>query len=94
MIKNSEGFYIEDNTNCDGSTATIMTNKYCDIPLTTLQANPFDLSQGDLVSVIANATNNYGTSTNSSASTTGAYIEVVPLQPASAPTKDSATSDT
>ena len=76
------GTYVNDTTNCNGSSSVTVSNKYCDIPLATLQQLAgTNLSQGDLVVAKVQATNAYGTGSESPANTVGALIEVVPHKP-------------
>ncbi len=42
---------------CDGTKATIITNLYCEVQMTTLLAAPFSLVEGDLIGVIVEALN-------------------------------------
>lgn len=43
LILASDGSLSEDTTNCDGTTSTIKTQEYCDIPMTTLRSDPYNL---------------------------------------------------
>ena len=36
--------YAEDLTNCDGASATAISNMYCDIPMATLRTIPYSLT--------------------------------------------------
>ena len=49
LIKQSDGTFTEDTTNCNGATVQVKTDSGCDIPLTTLRASPYLLTYGDLV---------------------------------------------
>ena len=57
-----------------------LTSRRCVIPLLTLQANPYDLVQGDEVEAIVTATNSYGESAASELGS-GAVILLVPSSP-------------
>lgn len=41
--------YYTQLTYCDGSTASIVTNRYCEIPTATLRALPFNLAYNTLI---------------------------------------------
>lgn len=49
ILKSDLSTFSQDLINCDGSKSTIKTNKYCEIPLTTLRSAPFSLTYGTLV---------------------------------------------
>lgn len=67
-IRQSDGTtYTEDATNCNGSNATIMSNTECTVPISTLQASPYSLSQSDSVYAKVLATNSKGSSPASNA---------------------------
>jgi hypothetical protein len=72
-IKQADGTYSEDLTNCDGLDSDFVTSRTCTIPLLTLQASPYNLLLGDSVAAIVTATNSYGESAASS-SGSGAVI--------------------
>jgi hypothetical protein len=44
---------------CDGSDLQIIANMYCDIPMTVLRAEPYKLTKGQLIIVVARAFNLY-----------------------------------
>ena len=71
----------------------IVAQRWCEVPILSLMANPFDLLQGDLVVAKITATNTYGTSAESVLNTEGALIEVVPHKPPTIPRKGWATNE-
>ena len=72
--------YSTELTNCDGSNADIITNKSCDIPVSVLISSPFNLAWGDDVYAKISATNEKGSSSQSSAGN-GAIIITYPDAP-------------
>jgi hypothetical protein len=45
VIKNTAGtLYYEDLTNCNGALNGIVSQLYCEIPMTTLRASPYSLT--------------------------------------------------
>mmetsp|Transcript_29136 Transcript_29136/g.28198 ORF Transcript_29136/g.28198 Transcript_29136/m.28198 type:complete len:86 (-) Transcript_29136:2046-2303(-) len=52
VIKQSDGTYSEDLTNCNGATIPV-AQEYCDVPMATLWAAPFSLPYGTLIQVKA-----------------------------------------
>jgi len=91
LLKNSGGSWVEELTSCDGSDPTIVTNRYCHIPMTTLTST-LGLVQGTTVQAKVAPINAIGTGTYSNPNSAGALIEVPPLKPASAPSRNSGTS--
>lgn len=57
---------------------SISTVKSFSISFATLRVFPYNLKRGDLVKVMVSATNNYGTSDNSTSNTVGATIKTEP----------------
>ena len=85
-ILESDGVtYSLETTYCDGTTSTIYTNRYCEIPMTTLRASPFSLTVLTEVVAKVQAHNSYGWSVDSTPSTGGAVIHTEP-QTANTPT--------
>lgn len=90
FLSSAAGVYHEITAECDGSAAATVSNLYCDILQTTLQASPFNLVAGDAIVVIARASNAVGWSTSYSPANAGSiYIQGLPAAPASAPTVSS-----
>jgi hypothetical protein len=90
LIRSQTGTFIEDIINCDGRDLIIREQRYCDIPMSNLMANPYDLLQGDSVIVKVTATNTYGTSVESDINSLPnevALVEVVPHKPPTIPSK-------
>ena len=61
------GTFVEDQTACDGTDATTITNAYCLVPMTQLWASPFSLVLGDSVNAKVLAYNDRGWSAESTA---------------------------
>lgn len=71
--------WTADTTNCDGSNASVMSNLYCIIPMSTLTSSPYSLTFDQLVQVRVRATNSKGPATSySPINTSGAKIRSVP----------------
>jgi len=85
-IKDSGSSWITETTDCDGSDATIMSNLYCIIPMSTLTGGSFTLPVNTLVEVQIRATNSYGDGSYSSVNSVGAKTRTTPVQ-MSAPTE-------
>ena len=85
--------FAEDTTTCDGSSTGPLTNNYCDIPMATLRAPPFNLAQGAAVIARIRAQNSIGWgATSYDTETAGAAVlEDVPHQ-LPAPSRGAATS--
>jgi hypothetical protein len=43
LLKKQDGTFIEDTTVCDGSTLVVVTNRYCDIEMSTFTGSTFNL---------------------------------------------------
>jgi len=93
LILKSDGTYLQELNNCDGSSQTVINAKSCIIPLTILRASPFSLSYNDPVNVKVSAINNYGTSDFSEVGD-GALIQIVPDPPVELTNKADITSAT
>ena len=76
---------------CDGSSLVVMSNRFCEIPMSVLTFSPFSLSLGALIQATVFATNSLGKGTPSSLNTAGVLAQGAPFQPPSAPTKNPAT---
>jgi len=84
--------YSSDLTNCNAaSDGTIIANKYCVIPMATLTAGPFSLTQGTIVVARVLATNAIGSSSYSTPNSLGADIRVAPHAPSVAPSRGDGT---
>ena len=80
LILSSDGDFREDLANCDGASATIISARSCEIPMSSLTSTPFSLGFDALVQVKAYAINDYGNSTASNLNTGGARIRAKPNQ--------------
>lgn len=63
-----------------GTSASVLADTQCEIPLATIEAAPYSLVQGDEVYAKVIATNFYGDSAKSP-SGNGALVQVVPSAP-------------
>jgi len=88
----SDGDYSEVLASCDGSNALIISQIFCDIPMSTLRAAPFSLSYGAVVRARVSAFNANGWNTESLDNVIGPSIQTAPTQ-MSAPTRGSLTSE-
>jgi len=80
LIKQNDGSFSEDTTNCVGTDPTIMSQLYCDVPMSTLRASPYSLTYGALVVAKAYATNSIGNGGISPENSSGATIQTPPTQ--------------
>ncbi len=96
QILHKDGLTLsEELTYCNARTDnTIISNRYCVIPTSTLTAAPYLLVQGDIVRARVLAANIIGDSAYSSVSVVGAAIQALPRQPALAPYRGSLTTTT
>jgi hypothetical protein len=49
ILTHSVGVYSLELSSCNGADSVIVANRYCDIPMATLTAAPFLLTQGTLI---------------------------------------------
>ena len=66
--------YTEDAVNCDGSLGSIVSATACSIPITSLEASPYLLAQGDTVVAVVEAYNVNGWGDPSDPNPSGALI--------------------
>jgi hypothetical protein len=92
-VEAAGGAYLEDLAHCDASTAAVMAELACRIPVATLVAAPYSLPAGALVVAQVQAHNARGWGANSDPNSGGAVIITVPLQMA-APVRDSSATTT
>lgn len=79
MIQKSDGVnYAEDTTNCLGTSGSVKSNMYCDVPMSVLRTSPYSLAQGSIVKAIARAENANGWGTYSQVNIAGALVEITP----------------
>ena len=71
--------YLEELTDCDGSKPTVITNMYCDVPMTVLRAEPFSYRKGMLIRAIARAYNLFEWGQWSQPNVEGALLETEPV---------------
>jgi hypothetical protein len=92
-ILTSDGVTDDVNSNCDGSDTTVMANRFCLVPMSSLREAPFNLVLDDLVVAIITATNEIGTSDPSDENTDGAVVMTEPAAQSDVVRDDSGTSD-
>lgn len=71
--------FVEPIQYCDGSDPQTIANMYCDIPMTVLRADPYKLSKGQLIIVVARAFNLYEWGQFSQVNVEGATLETEPV---------------
>lgn len=71
-VKSKSNIAYEDQINCDGSQAGIVSARSCSIPMTTLTGEPFYLEEGDLVVAVVESLNEIGFSVPSEENVQGA----------------------
>lgn len=92
VIKTKLGAFVEQTTYCNArSDATVISNRYCVVPMDVLTASPYNLVQGDIVVAKILAANVVGESQYSMENGVGADIKVVPHDPILAPYRGSQT---
>ena len=77
----SDGLTYSATSACDGTSSTVITNRYCLVPMATLRASPYNLVLNSLVVSKITATNIYGTSPFSLPNTSGMTIKTEPKTP-------------
>lgn len=82
----ADTFYLE-LENCDGSNPTIVSQRYCNIPMTVFRAAPFNLARSAAINVTINAANLKGYNISNSSYGSGATVETEPNTP-STPTRE------
>jgi hypothetical protein len=70
--------FIESTTLCDGSQASVISNLYCLVPMTSLRTGDFLLTKGTEIRAKVEAHNDRGWSLTSIASSSGPVIETEP----------------
>lgn len=68
--------YITNNAVCDGTSALVISQTYCVLPLSTLTSTPYSLLKGYSINAYIVATNAYGSSTPSSLGNGGVIVLV------------------
>lgn len=74
LIQKKDGIFVEDKTSCDGSLASTVTNRYCDVLMTKFLGTTFNLVQGDEIVVKITASNSIGESLESTLNTIKALV--------------------
>ena len=78
LVKQSDDTFSEHQADCDASMEPVLTNLYCDVPMSVLRGSPYNLGLGDLVKAKVMATNAVGDSEYSQENTSGVVVETVP----------------
>lgn len=76
-IQTKTGDFVEDDQ-CQGSDTIIIDDKYCEILVSTLTEEPYNLVIGDLIVARVQATNVKGANEYSDLNTEGAHVESIP----------------
>lgn len=79
IIQSDGSTFTEETTYCDGSDSTVISQLYCQVPMTTLAASPYSLTYGTDIKAKVSATNAVGTSGTSGQSTSFTQLETVPV---------------
>jgi len=77
-LADKDGIFKEESTYCNGSSNTIITQKYCEIPMSVLRIPVYSLIFDTIVKAKVMAKNIYGDGPISDANTIGAKIQNVP----------------
>lgn len=93
LIMQKDGTYTE-SAQCDGSDSTVVSNRYCDVPMVHLRQSPYAMVLNDPVKAKVRAYNLIGWSPYSAETTSYALISTEPRQPPTAPQEGSNTDDT
>lgn len=93
ILAGDDTTYVLESTYCPSNNSTVISLRYCEVPISILLSTKYNLTQGDLVVAEVAATNAINTSGYSPPNTVGALIEVIPSKP-SAITRGALTSDT
>jgi hypothetical protein len=91
-VEAADGTMVEEALYCPSSDTSLLTNRYCNMPMAVLRSPPYSLTYGTLIKVQIQAQNLKGWSVLSPANTAGSVLETVPLAPA-APTRVHALTD-
>ena len=93
ILAGDDTTYVLESTYWPSANSSVISLRYCEVPITILLSTKYNLTQGNLVVAEIAASNQIGTSSYSPPNTSGALIEVTPSKP-SAITRGSFTSDT
>lgn len=77
-VADSNGDLQVDTTLCDGSSATVISDKYCIIPIASLTGSPYSLTVDTLIEFAVRARNDRGWSPLSDRNTAGVLAQTVP----------------
>lgn len=72
-FRGTDGNYYETSF-CDGSLATVVSSRTCEVPMTAFRTTPYDLNFDDPILATVTATNADGTSLASPANSAGAAV--------------------
>ena len=80
-VRKSDLSYVAAPTYCDGSHYSVISNAYCEIPMSVIRTT-YGLSLNDVVVARVLATNAYGSGSYATSSTTvGALVVTAPKKP-------------
>ena len=78
-IAHANSSFIIESTYCDGfSSAVVLTNAYCLVPMTVLNGTKYGLQLGDIVRVSVRAHNAYGYGAASPVNSAGVAVQTAP----------------
>lgn len=75
FVGDSDGNFNLESTYCNGYVEPVLTERYCEIPMTVLRTGQYNLDFGGLVQAKVIAKNVYGWSSMSDANSDGAKIQ-------------------
>jgi titin len=93
-VEASDGSLLEETVYCPSSESSLLTNRYCNIPMAVLAAAPYSLPKGTLIRVKIQAQNLKGWSELSEFNTAGSVLETVPVAPGTPRRVHASTDDT
>lgn len=80
-IEASDSSLLEETVYCPSSESSLLTTRYCNMPMAVLAAAPYSLPKGTLIRVKIQAQNLKGWSELSDFNTAGSVLETVPITP-------------
>lgn len=92
LVEGADGTMKEEQLYCPPTDTSLLTNRYCNIPMAVLRAPPYSLTYGTLIRVQVQARNLKGWSVASPLNTAGSVLETEPVAPAT-PTRIHALTD-
>jgi hypothetical protein len=81
FIAQADGTFLLESTYCDGFTsAAVLADHYCLVPMTVLNGATYGLPLGDIVRAKVRAHNAYGYSAESPVNSAGVSVQTAPAQ--------------